>query len=203
MSPKPTTAISATLTLLFLTLSLSSTAATTDCPGYDSVSDVLSHYGLPTGLFPANVNHFKCETHDENSIKLSIELTRECTVTRSLFGVKNVLECKSHISAIVSKNKMTNVEGVQVKLYINNQQIGEVMEITEVKVSQLFVFLKTIEFLADNGSSAVFPFEAFPNKPPTCDETDILGFVKKNKNNEHIPTWVFNAYGRPLFFPAI
>ncbi|XP_048504131.1 uncharacterized protein LOC125499406 [Beta vulgaris subsp. vulgaris] len=188
MSPKTAT-ISLSLALLLLTITLSS--ATTDCPGFDSVSDILRHYDIPPGLFPDYVEHFRCDPINVDSHMLSIQLQGVCAVSRTMFGIGNRVVCQPQMSAIISYRQLTNVKGVTVTLTFGNQPIGELMTVTEVKVFQLGNFL---QFDSDKGKSPWFPV-ALIQVPPKCDRT--AGAIDAKNDNKAIPNWVHN-YGRLL-----
>ncbi|KMT06371.1 hypothetical protein BVRB_7g160510 [Beta vulgaris subsp. vulgaris] len=177
MSPKTAT-ISLSLSLaLLLTITLSS--ATTDCPGFDSVSDVLRHYDIPPGLFPDYVKHFRCDpTVKGDSLLLSIQLYGVCSVTRSLLGVGNRVVCQPQMSAIISYRQLTNINGVTVTLTINNKPVGDLMTVTDATVFHA-ILGNYLQFNSDKGKSPSFPV-ALIQVPPKCD------------NNNAIPDWVYN-----------
>ncbi|XP_021751001.1 uncharacterized protein LOC110716661 [Chenopodium quinoa] len=166
MSPKTTTI---SLTLLALTLTLTLSSAQAKCPA-SSIPKILNLYDLPPSIFPSNVQSFSCDLITENSIKLSINLTGECVVTRELWGVKNVLTCKQQISATLSYRKLADVKGVTVDLSGNIPPPipTGLMIITGGKVYDVLGF-KLFQFYSDRGDSPPFPFIAFPNEAPNCD----------------------------------
>ncbi|XP_010683897.2 uncharacterized protein LOC104898507 [Beta vulgaris subsp. vulgaris] len=181
MSPKTAT-ISLSLSLaLLLTITLSS--ATTDCPGFDSVSDVLRHYDIPPGLFPDYVKHFRCDPDKGDSLLLSIQLYGVCSVTRSLLGVGNRVVCQPQMSAIISYRQLTNINGVTVTLTVNGNPVGDLMTVTDATVFNAFLG-NCLKFNSDKGKSPCFPVDLI-QVPPKCD------------NSNAIPNWVYN-YGRLL-----
>ncbi|XP_057525367.1 uncharacterized protein LOC130804790 [Amaranthus tricolor] len=172
MSPKPATnpfTISLFVALSFFFYVTSSTVTNPNCSEFNSVSDLLQEYDLPTGLFPDYVKSFSCERNkSDNSYNLSIQLHGNCKVTRTMFFVKNIVECQPQISAIVSKHKLTEVKGVTVSLYVNNAQVGELMTITDVQVVGKND-VKFLRFVSEKGPSPWFPYVDIVKEPPKCD----------------------------------
>ncbi|CAO2819978.1 unnamed protein product [Amaranthus hypochondriacus] len=172
MSPKPATntyIMSVFVILNFFLYATSSSATDPNCPDFNSVSDLLKKYDLPTGLFPDYVKSFSCErSQSDDSYNLSIQLYGKCNVTRTMFFVKNIVECQPQMSATVSKHKLTQVKGVTVTLYVNNVQVGELMTITDVQVVGENN-VKIIRFVSDKGPSPWFLNVDIVNEPPKCD----------------------------------
>lgn len=168
MSPKQAK-ISIFLALFYLYLT-SLSSALSNCPGFNSIPDILRRYELPTGIFPDNVKSFSCVSDSDYSYKLTIQLYGVCQVTRSMFGVKNIVVCEPEISATISYQQLTNVKGVTVTLFVNGGQVGELMTIKNVRaVGQGSV--RFLQFDSDKGSSPWFPYLDIVQEPPKCDNT--------------------------------
>lgn len=173
MSPKQAK-ISIFLALFYLYLT-SLSSALSNCPGFpgfNSIPDILRRYELPTGIFPDNVKSFSCVSNSDFSYKLTIQLYGVCQVTRSMFGVKNIVVCEPEISATISYQQLTNVKGVTVTLFVNGGQVGELMTIKSVRaVGQGFVSF--LQFDSDKGPSPWFPYLDIAQEPPKCDIRSI------------------------------
>ncbi|CAO2819981.1 unnamed protein product [Amaranthus hypochondriacus] len=180
MFPKPspiTLTISLFFGLFFLNVT-SSSATISNCPDFKTVAAALRHYDLPTGLFPDYVKSFSCQRDSVNSHKLSVQLYGHCTVTRSLFAVKNIVECEPQMAATVSYHQLSDIKGITVTLFVNGGIVGEVMQVTDVRAVGIG-FAKFLQFDSDKGPSPWFPYLDIAQEPPKCDNTLGLQIIPK------------------------
>nr|BAQ20624.1 photoconvertible water-soluble chlorophyll-binding protein 1 [Chenopodium ficifolium] len=184
MSPKTTTT---SLALLAITLAVTLSSAHAHCPA-STIPGILKYYGLPPSIFPGNVQSFSCDLVNKNSIRLTINLLGECTVVNELGAIQNVLKCSEKISAVLSHNKLTEVKGVTVQLYVkllpwlDAAPFGPLMTITGAEASHGPLNLKLFKFISDQGESPAFPYILFPNQAPKCTHLAFYDTVVANTN---------------------
>nr|BAQ20625.1 photoconvertible water-soluble chlorophyll-binding protein 2 [Chenopodium ficifolium] len=189
MSPKPTTT---SFALLAITLALALSSAHAHCPA-STIPDILKYYGLPPSIFPGNGVSFSCGPVNQNSIRLNINLRGKCTVVNELGAIQNVLKCSEKISAVLSHDKLSEVKGVTVQLYVkllpwlDAAPFGPLMTITGAEASYAPFNLKLFMFISDKGNSPAFPYLLFPNQAPKCANLALYDTFVANTNPEDIP----------------
>ncbi|KAL2927716.1 hypothetical protein RDABS01_028719 [Bienertia sinuspersici] len=153
---------SPTIFSLLLT-SFSLIAATTTTP---TAYEILHSYDFPTGLLPKGVSGY--ELNPETG-EFKAYLPESCKF--SIDGYD--LEYKSTITGVISKDKLTNLKGVSVKVF--------------------FLWLSIVEVDNKNGelqfsvgiASANFPLEGFEESPQCgcgfdCDDADFSSLVSSS-----------------------
>ncbi|KAL7083060.1 hypothetical protein ACP275_14G139000 [Erythranthe tilingii] len=76
-----------------------------------SVYQVLESYDFPQGLLPIGVTSYEV---DESSGKFSVNLNKSCSLTIDGYDLKY----KTKISGTISKDKLKNLSGIQVKVLL-------------------------------------------------------------------------------------
>ncbi|KAL1550257.1 hypothetical protein AAHA92_18246 [Salvia divinorum] len=100
--------MSATAARLLLILSLLSAAAAANPP---SAYELLQSYGFPAGLLPQGVTSYKLDTATG---KFSVSIGGSCSYSVSGYD----LNYKSTITGIIAKNKITDLNGIQLSVGI-------------------------------------------------------------------------------------
>ncbi|KMT06372.1 hypothetical protein BVRB_7g160520 [Beta vulgaris subsp. vulgaris] len=137
--------------------------ATAKCPDFDSVPNLLSHYKLPAGLFPADVENFECNPIKAETLKLTIRLTRVgCHVNTTDFNAAY----EQTISATIFENNLTDVEGFMA--IISDKQ--PLVPVTEVEA----FFSYAIQFNTTIGLSPVYLFENLKKPSPCTYDSELL-----------------------------
>lgn len=77
-----------------------------------SLPELLQTYGLPKGLFPRNATHYELE---EAEGRLTVFLPSSCEVG---FKDNSVLRYAARVSAIISPEKLTSIEGIKTKVLV-------------------------------------------------------------------------------------
>ncbi|XP_057774875.1 uncharacterized protein At5g01610-like [Salvia miltiorrhiza] len=130
--------MSPTAARLLIILSLLSAAASSNPP---SVYEVLQYYGFPAGLLPQGVTSYELDTATG---KFSVSLGGSCSFSISGYDLKY----KSTITGTIAKNKITDLNGIQVKIlffWIN------IIEVTSAGDElQLSVGIASANFPVDN-----------------------------------------------------
>ncbi|KAH6799739.1 hypothetical protein C2S51_036223 [Perilla frutescens var. frutescens] len=98
--------MSPTAARLLVILSLISAAAAADRP---PVYEVLRYYGFPAGLLPEGVTSYEL---DAATGKFSVYMNSSCSFSISGYDLKY----KSTITGTITKNKISNLNGIQVKI---------------------------------------------------------------------------------------
>ncbi|KAL8028028.1 hypothetical protein ABFS82_14G131700 [Erythranthe guttata] len=76
-----------------------------------SVYQVLESYDFPQGLLPVGVTSYEV---DESSGKFSVKLNKSCSLTIDGYDLKY----KTKISGTISKDRIKNLSGIQVKVLL-------------------------------------------------------------------------------------
>ncbi|XP_073148372.1 uncharacterized protein At5g01610-like [Henckelia pumila] len=84
-----------------------------------TVYQVLETYGFPVGLLPIGVTDYEL---DSSTGEFTVYLTKTCTFTIEGYELKY----KTKITGTVSKNKISNLSGIQVKILLFWINIAEV-----------------------------------------------------------------------------
>ncbi|KAG6384586.1 hypothetical protein SASPL_120971 [Salvia splendens] len=124
---------------LFLILSLLSAAAAAANP--PSVYEVLQSYGFPAGLLPQGVTSYELDT---TTGKFSVSLGGSCSFSISGYDLKY----KSTITGTIANNKITDLNGIQVKILFFWINIIEVT--SDGDELQLSVGIASANFPVDN-----------------------------------------------------
>lgn len=74
--------------------------------------DFLREYNLPPGLFPQNV---LCYEFDESKLKLVVHLPNPCEVC---FKDQSVIRYATRVKALVSRGKLTVIDGMKTKVLV-------------------------------------------------------------------------------------
>lgn len=122
--------------LLIISLAPILSSATSDCPGFHSVADLLRNNSLPAGLFPADVTGFECSPiRETNKLKLTIHIPciRSwaylgqpcCRVTTTNFSA----EYEHTITATIFKDNLAELKGVKAKF----SDVEESVPVTDVQ----------------------------------------------------------------------
>ncbi|KAL1550258.1 hypothetical protein AAHA92_18246 [Salvia divinorum] len=130
--------MSATAARLLLILSLLSAAAAANPP---SAYELLQSYGFPAGLLPQGVTSYKLDTATG---KFSVSIGGSCSYSVSGYD----LNYKSTITGIIAKNKITDLNGIQVKILFFWINIIEVT--SNGDELQLSVGIASASFPVDN-----------------------------------------------------
>ncbi|KAG8370636.1 hypothetical protein BUALT_Bualt13G0003900 [Buddleja alternifolia] len=113
-------------------------AATGDSP---TVYEVLESYGFPVGVLPKGVTSYELNT---TTGEFTVHLNKTCSFTIQGYD----LRYKTTISGTISKNKITNLKGIQVKVLLFWLNIVEVdMDGDELELS---VGIVSASFPVDN-----------------------------------------------------
>ncbi|XP_021729876.1 uncharacterized protein LOC110696849, partial [Chenopodium quinoa] len=177
------------LALLAITLALTLSSAHAHCPA-STIPGILKYYGLPPSIFPGDAVSFSCDPVNQNSIRLNINLRGKCTVVNELGAIQNVLKCSEQISAVLSHDKLSEVKGVTVQLYVkllpwlDAAPFGPLMTITGAEASYGLFNLKLFMFISDQGNSPAFPYMLFPNQAPKCSKLAFYDTVVANINQD-------------------
>ncbi|CAH9087225.1 unnamed protein product [Cuscuta epithymum] len=78
----------------------------------ESLSDLLKRHNLPVGLFPEKIISFE---YDKLTSKLIVHLPSPCEVT---FGDRSAVRYSTRVKAILRNNKLTDVEGMRIKVLL-------------------------------------------------------------------------------------
>ncbi|XP_057782282.1 uncharacterized protein At5g01610-like [Salvia miltiorrhiza] len=127
----------------FLLLLLTAVAAAADRP---TVYEAIGSYGLPQGLLPEGVTNYKL---DVATGKFSVYLDKTCSFTIQGYDLKY----KTTVTGTISRNRIRNLTGIQVKI--------------------LFLWVNIVEVTKDGGNlelsvgiaSAGFPAGDFEESP--------------------------------------
>ncbi|KAH6766419.1 transmembrane protein [Perilla frutescens var. hirtella] len=127
--------------LLLLTISVAGASA-----DQATAYEVLESYGFPQGLLPKGVMSYKL---DSSTGKFSINLGKQCSFTIQGYDLKY----KTTITGTISRNRIRNLTGIQVKL--------------------LFLWVNIVEVTKDGDdlelsvgiASAGFPADGFEESP--------------------------------------
>ncbi|KAL1559711.1 hypothetical protein AAHA92_10022 [Salvia divinorum] len=130
--------MSTTAARLFVIVSLLSAAAAANPP---SVYEVLQSYGFPAGLLPQGVKSYELDT---TTGKFSVSLGGSCSFSISGYDLKY----KSTITGTIAKNKITDLNGIQVKILFFWINIIEVT--SDGDELQLSVGIASANFPVDN-----------------------------------------------------
>ncbi|KAL8530999.1 hypothetical protein ACS0TY_007851 [Phlomoides rotata] len=154
------------LRFILLTLSLafvSAFAATifTDSP--PTVYEVLESYGFPIGILPKGVSVYE---FDSATGKFSVHLNTTCSFTIQGYDLKY----KSTVTGTISRGKIRNLDGIQVKI--------------------LLFWVNIIEVTMDGGdlelsvgiASAAFPVDSFYESPQCGCGFDCAKEGKSNRD---------------------
>ncbi|XP_051115631.1 uncharacterized protein At5g01610-like [Andrographis paniculata] len=77
-----------------------------------SLPDLLREHNLPPGLFPQNIT---CYEFDEGKSKLVVYMSSPCEVC---FKDSSVVRYSTRVKAILSRGKLSNVEGMKTKVLV-------------------------------------------------------------------------------------
>lgn len=135
-------------------------------PSFSSIPALLSHYNLPSGLFPDAVSKFDLDYIEPDIYNVTIHLdipkgwfwwVNTCLVRTSDFNG----EYLRTVTATISDSQVTNLKGVMVSFTGNSRPFYEV---TEVKA----YLNKAYQFKSDQAGFS--PVHLFQNleKPPVC-----------------------------------
>ena len=76
------------------------------------LSELLSSYGLPKGIFPKNATHYEWE---ENSSKLTVFLP---SILEMGFKDSSIVRYAMKVSGTLSQGKFMNIEGMKTKILV-------------------------------------------------------------------------------------